>query len=149
MIGEAILAGADARLIALFESVDREFPCRVLESVRGYVQQVKNVAAGVSKTFDSKHLLVDKNGNKARDVAEAVDVAPFVLRWPKRPRPDATDYALREWSKDLALFYYFGGYVLARAKALELSIRWGGDWDNDRDIKEQNFDDLVHFELLG
>lgn len=140
---------ADGRLISLFDSVDTKFPCHILESVRGYVQQVKNVAAGVSKTFDSKHLLVDKDGNKIRHVAEAVDVAPFPLKWPKRPRPDATDFALRQWAKDLALFYYFGGYVLAKAEALEIPIRWGGDWDNDRNIQEQNFDDLVHFELVG
>lgn len=140
---------ADGRLITLIDSVDEGFPCDVLESVRGYVQQVKNVSAGVSKTFDSKHLLVDKDGNKIRDKAWAVDVAPLPLKWPKRPRPTATDYALREWSKDLALFYYFGGYVLDRARALDIPIRWGGDWDNDRNIQEQNFDDLVHFELVG
>lgn len=28
------------------------------------------------------------------------------------------------------------------------SVRYGGDWDSDKDIDDQNFRDLVHFELI-
>ena len=28
------------------------------------------------------------------------------------------------------------------------SVRYGGDWDNDKDITNNNFQDLVHFELI-
>ena len=28
-------------------------------------------------------------------------------------------------------------------------IRWGGDWDSDGEIKDNNFDDLVHIEIIG
>ena len=33
--------------------------------------------------------------------------------------------------------------------ALEMGIplRWGGDWDNDTQLSNNKFDDLVHFEL--
>lgn len=27
-------------------------------------------------------------------------------------------------------------------------IRWGGDWDRDHDVKDQTFNDLVHFEVV-
>jgi peptidoglycan L-alanyl-D-glutamate endopeptidase CwlK len=28
-----------------------------------------------------------------------------------------------------------------------VNVRWGGDWDGDRDIDDQTFDDLPHFEF--
>jgi hypothetical protein len=28
-----------------------------------------------------------------------------------------------------------------------IGLRWGGDWDSDKDFSDQNFDDLVHWEL--
>ena len=28
-----------------------------------------------------------------------------------------------------------------------LKIRWGGDWDNDTEVKDTGFKDLPHFEL--
>jgi hypothetical protein len=30
-----------------------------------------------------------------------------------------------------------------------LKLRWGGDWDMDTEVKDNKFDDLVHFELVG
>ena len=29
-----------------------------------------------------------------------------------------------------------------------VEIRWGGDWDSDTQVKDNKFDDLVHFELI-
>ena len=60
----------------------------------------------------------------------AVDVAPYPIDWEDRDR-----------------FHYFGGYVLGIAKSLGLNIRWGGDWDQDTQTKDNKFDDLVHFEI--
>ena len=51
-----------------------------------------------------------------------------------------------EYAKQMARWYYFGGFVLGTAAQMGIDIRWGGDWDGDRDIHEQNFDDLVHYE---
>jgi hypothetical protein len=31
---------------------------------------------------------------------------------------------------------------------MEVKLRWGGDWDSDKDTKDQNFNDLPHFELI-
>ena len=28
-----------------------------------------------------------------------------------------------------------------------IDLIWGGDWDGDTDLNDNNFDDLVHFEL--
>jgi len=30
---------------------------------------------------------------------------------------------------------------------MNVSVRWGGDWDSDGEIADNSFDDLVHVEL--
>ena len=51
-------------------------------------------------------------------------------------------------------FHYLGGFVLATAAKMGVKIRWGGDWNasslfkGQRTTKDNNFDDLVHFELM-
>ena len=116
----------------LFAEVVKDFDCTILEGKRTVEQQEKNVASGVSKTMDSRHL--------DEPLSNAVDVAPYPLKWPKKDSPT--------YAKDLARYYYFGGFVIGTAQRLNIATRWGGDWDGDRDIHEQSFDDLVHFELV-
>jgi len=44
------------------------------------------------------------------------------------------------------------GYIAGRAHAIAAEegflIRWGGDWNGNGDLTDQNFDDLFHLELL-
>ena len=35
------------------------------------------------------------------------------------------------------------------AKSMGITLRWGGDWDMDTQVKDNKFDDLVHFEIRG
>jgi peptidoglycan L-alanyl-D-glutamate endopeptidase CwlK len=125
-------------LRVLFNEVVQDFDCTVLEGKRSIEQQKENVAKGVSKTMDSRHL--------DEPLANAVDVAPYPLQWPRKPKSDSPA-ELKRWMKDYARFYYFAGYVIATAKHLGVSVRFGGDWDGDFDIQEESFDDLVHWEL--
>jgi len=60
----------------------------------------------------------------------AVDVAPYPIDWDDLPR-----------------FRRFAYYVIGMADGLGVTLRWGGDWDSDPKTKN-NFDDLVHFELI-
>ena len=32
--------------------------------------------------------------------------------------------------------------------SMGVAIRWGGDWDKDNELKDNGFDDLMHFELI-
>jgi hypothetical protein len=48
--------------------------------------------------------------------------------------------------REVARWYYFGGYVLGVASETGDDIRWGGDWDGDRSLEDQTFHDLPHFE---
>lgn len=146
---------ADIDLQVLFQDVVEDFDCSVLQGKRSEEQQRENVDTGVSKTMDSKHVY------PLDEPSLALDVAPYPLRWPKlremidelgdliavgAPQLELEE-AVQNYAKTLARFYYFGGYVLGRADERGLKLRWGGDWDSDREIRDQNFDDTVHFEL--
>jgi len=52
-----------------------------------------------------------------------------------------------DWD-DLNRFYFFGGFVLGIAKSMNIPLRYGGDWNGNMDIKDENFLDLGHFELI-
>ena len=118
------LNGADPKLQKLFNEIVKTYDCKVICGFRGKDEQQKAYKERRSKVQfpHSKH---------NRLPAQAVDVAPYPIDW-----------------KDLNRFYHFGGYVKAKAEEMGINIRWGGDWDGDLDIKDQNFDDLPHFELL-
>lgn len=64
--------------------------------------------------------------------SKAVDIVPYPVDW-----------------NDVRRFYLMGGYVLATAEALGIRVRWGGDWNGNLDIKDQNFHDLPHIELVN
>ena len=66
----------------------------------------------------------------------AIDVMPYYAL--QQPHVD--------WN-DNEGFYHFAGYVRARANELDIPIVWGGDWDMDFDLEDQDFYDLAHFNL--
>lgn len=134
------LATCHSDLRALFHAVVQGWDCTILEGKRTETQQQKNVERGVSKTLNSKHVY------PLDGPSHAVDVAPWPLRWPTRPR-DGSAAERERYVKDVSRFYYFAGYVLGIAAQMGIDIGHGGDWDSDRDIHDQSFDDLVHFEL--
>jgi hypothetical protein len=61
----------------------------------------------------------------------AVDVAPYPIDWADRER-----------------FNYFAGYVMGVASQHGIALRWGGDWNRDWKVRDNNFDDLPHYELI-
>ncbi|MBU2647880.1 M15 family peptidase [bacterium] len=109
----------------LFRAVVPMVDCTILDGYRGKTRQNKLFDQGKSKVRFPEGKHNDKPSN-------AIDVAPW-------PVPD--------W-KDLNTFYFFSGVVKGIAIALEIKIRWGGDWDGDNDLHDQTFNDLVHFERV-
>ena len=63
--------------------------------------------------------------------SQAVDIAPYPVDYTDRER-----------------FTYLAGLVMGIAKMKDIPLRWGGDWDADTELKDNDFDDLPHFELL-
>ena len=122
---EKQLATCHPELQRLFREVVRHWDCTVLEGKRSEAQQKLNVANGASKTLNTKHVYpVD-------GPSLAADVSPYPVKW-----------------SDLYRFYAFGGFVVGTARHLGINVRWGGDWDTDRDVSEEKFKDLPHFELV-
>lgn len=70
------------------------------------------------------------NGKHNSIPSKAVDAAPYPIDWKDRERATL-----------------FAGIVLGVAHNMGIEIRWGGDWDGDFQVKDNNFDDLWHFEL--
>lgn len=52
-------------------------------------------------------------------------------------------------SYEIADLSYIAGIIDAVANQLGYKVRWGGNWDGDGIIiKDQNFNDLPHFEIV-
>lgn len=129
------LLTCDPRLVRLFQAVIVNYDCSIEGGARTSIEQQANVARGVSKTLDSKHVVTPEH-----PLSRAVDVAPYPVRWPT--------VGTSSYVHDIARFYVFAGVVKETARVLGLLIKWGGDWDSDGDYRDQAFDDLDHFELI-
>lgn len=77
------------------------------------------------------------NGNHNKLPSMAIDVAPYPIDW-----------------NDINRFYFLAGIVFGIAERLLIEgkishrVRWGGDWDSDKDFKDEKFRDFGHFELV-
>jgi len=119
------LKGVDSKLVNVLNEVVKYFDITIIEGLRSQERQNELVAQGKSKTKFGKHVQ-----------GKAVDIAPYPIDWDSRDD-----------------FHYLGGFVLGVASKMKIDIRWGGDWSdsslskNARTTKDNNFDDLVHFEI--
>lgn len=117
-------------LQTLFNEVIKTFDCIILEGFRDEKAQEEAFKAGNTQ-------LHWPNGNHNTLPSYAVDVSPYPVQW-----------------NNVSRFYWFAGYVMGIAQKLYDEgkithlIRYGGDWDKDKDITDNNFNDLVHFELV-
>lgn len=124
------LSTCHIELQTLFYEVIRTFDCQVLEGHRNEEDQNKAFENGKTK-------LKWPNGKHNSQPSMAVDVSPYPLNW-----------------NDTKRFYWFAGFVMGIAQRLKdegkmtHAIRWGGDWDGDKELNDQTFNDLVHFELV-
>ena len=125
-------------LITLFEAVIEVVDCTVTCGYRNKEDQDKAVASGNSKAVYPK-------GKHNSNPSTAVDVYPYPIDF-----------------EDLPRFYWFAGWVLAKAEILrnvgEIThkIKWGGNWrglnngkiDFEYNRRKGVLDDLPHFELI-
>ncbi len=68
---------------------------------------------------------------------------------------DIYGYVKRKANYDPLVLSYLAGLLVTVAAMLKMQglieheLRWGGNWDRDGEIlTDQDFDDLVHFELI-
>jgi peptidoglycan L-alanyl-D-glutamate endopeptidase CwlK len=124
------LATCDQDLQTLFNEVIKTFDCTILEGHRDEEAQEEAFKKGNTK-------LHWPNGKHNSYPSNAVDASIYPVQW-----------------NNLYRFYWFAGYVMGIATKLyddgKIShlIRYGGDWNSNREITDNNFNDLVHFELI-
>ena len=117
----------------LFNEIVKTFDCTV---ICGHRMEEEQTAAYNANPKRSK--VEWPNSWHNQNPSLAVDVAPY----------DVINKGIDWDSKEgIRQFYHFGGYVRAKAEEMGISIKWGGDWDGDYQIKDNNFNDLPHFEL--
>ena len=96
------LIGVHSRLVKVVQEVGELMDVAVLEGLRTQSRQAQLVAAGASKTMNSKHL-----------TGKAVDLGVVVgrdVRW------------------DWPLYFKLAEAMQGVANRLEVPIRWGGCW---------------------
>ncbi len=120
---------------AICNEVIKHIDFSILEGTRTLEQQQEYYRDGKSK-IDG----VNRKSKHQSLPSLAVDVAPYPIEW--------------KGDKSRARFYLLAGYFFMASEKLyedgviEHKLRWGGDWDSDKDFKDQSFDDLPHFELI-
>jgi len=118
------LATCDEDLQNLFNEVIKHVDCSVICGHRNKQEQ--------NKAFEEKRTKVKyPNGRHNAKPSMAVDVVPYPIDWDDRER-----------------FHLFAGFVLGIAQSMEINIRWGGDWNKNFEVDDNNFDDFPHFELV-
>jgi peptidoglycan L-alanyl-D-glutamate endopeptidase CwlK len=126
-----------SELVEILEFVIKEYDISVLEGRRSWTRQGELLRQGKTKVGpgESKHNPPKKaDGTENTNwLSDAVDVAPYPIDW-----------------KDARRFIYMAGLIIGTGRALGYDIRWGGNWDEDQIIiDDQSFDDLPHFEYKG
>ena len=91
----------------------------ITEGLRTVARQKELVAKGLSKTMNSRHI-----------TGHAIDIVPLPVDW-NNAQP----------------FVEVSKYFFQAAKELGVAIRWGGDWNENGDWKDEKFMDLPHYEL--
>lgn len=119
------LMTCDKRLQEIFEEVIEHFDCTIICGHRNKIAQ--------DAAFNSGNTQLKWPKSKHNHLPSlAVDAVPYPLDWGDRER-----------------MTLFAGHVLAISKMMGYGLKWGGDWDEDTEVKDNKFDDLVHFELTG
>lgn len=113
----------------IFHQVIKGFDCTILEGERNKEKQNQYYKEKKTKL---KYPKSRHNSNPSM----AVDVVPYPIDW-----------------KDGDRMKHFAGYVkgitaiLYHQGKIKHLTRWGGDWDNDTQLKDNKFQDFPHFEL--
>lgn len=117
-------------LQVLFYEVIKSFDCTIIEGYRNQEDQDAAFSSGNTQ-------LSWPHGKHNHQPSMAVDVSPYPIDWKNTDR-----------------FYFFAGYVLGIAQKLKDEgkmshvVRYGGDWNGNKNIDDERFKDLVHFELV-
>ena len=117
------LLTCDDKLQRIFNEVIKHFDCTILCGHRKYTdqQQLFNEDKSKVQWKNSRHNIWP---------SMSVDACPYPIDW-----------------NDLNRYRYFAGFVMGVAVVMGVTLRWGGDWDQDTELKDNKFNDFGHFEI--
>lgn len=126
-----------SEIVETIELVVLEYDIRVIEGRRPWDRQQELLDQGKTTLGpgESKHNPPKLPDGREDDtwLSDAVDVVPYPIDW-----------------TDAKRFIYMAGLIIGTGRALGYNFRWGGNWNEDQVIiDDQNFDDLPHFEYVG
>ncbi len=96
-----------------------KMPFKIGEAARSVEQQRKNIAAGVSQTMNSRHIVSKDGLARAVDLLAMPDGSKVTWSWPP--------------------YHELATAMKQAAKDVKVPIEWGGDW--------KSFKDGPHFQL--
>jgi len=123
-------------LVAICNEVIKSYDFSVLEGTRSLEQQQKYFNTGRSK-LDG----INQKSKHQSLPSLAIDIAPYPIDFHNDTKARARFYLL-------AGYMFQASEVLFEAGIITHKLRWGGDWDADKEFQDQSFDDLPHFELV-
>jgi|TARA_R110000823_G_scaffold217725_3_gene347050 peptidoglycan LD-endopeptidase CwlK len=118
------LVTLDERLQKVLNEVIKYVDCSIIEGHRSGERQDRLFEEGRTKV---KY----PNGRHNANPSRAVDVVPYPIDWDDRER-----------------FHLFAGFVIGIGQSMGIRLRWGGDWNMNFEVDDNNFDDFPHFELV-
>ncbi|MDA0780776.1 MAG: M15 family metallopeptidase [Rickettsiales bacterium] len=118
------LETCDARLQEICHEAIKIYDFTVLCGKRDEEEQNNLLIQGKTK-------LEFPNSKHNKFPSQAVDIAPCPIDW-----------------SDFGRFRLLAGIIFGIAHSKNVKIRWGGDWNMNWNSGDENFLDLVHFELL-
>lgn len=120
---EKQLATCDPRLQKVLRTAILFVDFKVLEGHRDKASQEKAYREGKSQVRWP-------NGKHNSLPSKAVDIAPWPIDW-----------------SDTERFVAVCNFIRGIAAGMGVTLRWGGDWDSDWNVKEERFRDYGHLEL--
>lgn len=122
---------SESKLITVAEELQRV--CRAVIQYYDFTviwgERPEEIQNEIFRQGFSKLKFPDSTHNKCPSLA--VDIAPYPINW-----------------KDTRRFYVLAGRMMEAADLMGIKLRGGFDWDRDRDLDDQTFNDLGHFELV-
>lgn len=119
-----IIATCDPRIREICERVIKIVDCRAISGRRDKQEQDALFYAGKSQ------LKYPASYHNASPYSKAIDIAPYPIDWKDRER-----------------FTLFAGIMIGVAEMLGYRLTWGGDWNRNFEVSDNNFDDLAHFQI--
>lgn len=130
----------DPRLMELIYFVSKKWDIVISEGHRSKERQLELYKNKLTQVKHSKH-------NEFPSMA--VDVEPHPVDWRTFGELLKAESKTEQLSiaKNIARWYMFIGYVNGVADKMQINIVSGGDWDDDTQITDNKFNDLVHHEI--